>query len=198
MKGCRPADWVKEPLRSEWTVDPLIIDASFQLAGYWAWVKHQRAGFPVALGRFVQLAPFGQGPLKCTVTFEASSDDLFKGTLVWQDQAGRVVAYMTGAEAEFKKRDPQFQSTPAPKASAPVAAPAPESKPMNAAPIAAPLAADAEVPAATVTIDESTWNPAKLPRVRGAAGAHPDGRGLRPARTRTSRCTRPSAATPRW
>ena len=163
VKGCRPSDWVKEPLRGEWTVDPLIIDASFQLAGYWAWVKHQRAGFPVALGRFVQLAPFGQGPVKCTVTFEASSDDVFKGTLVWQDQAGRVVAYMTGAEAEFKKRDPQFQSQPAPKASAPVAAPPPETKPMSAAPIAAPVAADAEVPAATVTIDESAWNPARFP-----------------------------------
>lgn len=162
VKGCRPADWVKEPLRSEWTVDPLILDASFQLAGYWAWVKHQRAGFPVGLGRFVQLAPFGQGPVKCTVTFEASTDDVFTGTLVWQDQAGRVVAYLTGAQAEFKKRDPQFQSAPAQKAAAPAAPPA-EAKPLNAAPIPAPLAADAEVPAATVTIDESAWNPAKFP-----------------------------------
>ena len=72
MKGCRPADWIKEPLRNEWTIDPLILDASFQLAGYWAWVKHQRAGFPLSLGRFVQLAPFGLGPLKVTVTFESA------------------------------------------------------------------------------------------------------------------------------
>lgn len=164
VKGCRPADWVKEPLRSEWTVDPLIIDASFQLAGYWAWVTQQRAGFPVGLGRFVQLAPFGLGPVKCTVTFEASADDVFKGTLVWQDASGRVVAYMTGAEAEFKKRDPQFQSTPAPKASAPAPQPAPAAQPpMNAAPVPPPLAADADVPAATVTIDESAWNPARFP-----------------------------------
>jgi hypothetical protein len=50
VKGCRPADWIKDPKRSEWTVDPLIVDASFQLAGYWAWVKHQRAGFPSGWG----------------------------------------------------------------------------------------------------------------------------------------------------
>jgi acyl transferase domain-containing protein/7-keto-8-aminopelargonate synthetase-like enzyme len=164
VKGCRPADWVKEPPRAEWAVDPLIIDASFQLAGYWAWVKHQRAGFPVGIGRFVQLAPFGLGPVKCTVTFEASKDDTFSGTLVWQDASGRVVAYMTGAEAEFKKRDPQFQASPAPKPSAP--APQPAAPPvMAAAPVPAPVAADAEVvaPAPAVAIDESAWNPAKFP-----------------------------------
>jgi 8-amino-7-oxononanoate synthase len=142
VKGCRPADWIKEPLRAEWTVDPLVLDASFQLAGYWAWVKHQRAGFPIGIERFVQLKPFGLGPLKCTVTFEASSDDVFKGTLVWQNEAGEVVAYLTGAQAEFKKRDPKFAEGKA--ASAPAAA--------------------AEEPApAAVAIDESAWNPAKFP-----------------------------------
>lgn len=163
VKGCRPADWIKDPLRSEWTVDPLIIDASFQLAGYWAWVKHQRAGFPVALGRFVQLAPFGLGPLKCTVSFEASSDDVFTGTLVWQDASGRVVGYMTGAKAEFKKRDPQFNVN-APRASAPKAEVATTTS-FQAAPVPVPMAADAEVepPAAPVVIDEAAWNPAKFP-----------------------------------
>ncbi len=146
VKGCRPTDWIKEPLRKEWTVDPLVLDASFQLAGYWAWVKHQRAGFPVGVERFVQLKPFGAGPLQCTVTFEASSDDVFKGTLVWQNEAGEVLAYLTGAQAEFKKRDPQFSLKAEPKLAA-----APE----------APAEAG-EAPAAVV-IDESSWNPAKFP-----------------------------------
>ncbi len=143
VKGCRPADWIKEPLRNEWTIDPLILDASFQLAGYWAWVKHQRAGFPLALGRFVQLAPFGLGPLKVTVTFESGNEDTFTGTLVWQNEKGAVVAYLTGMTAEFKKRDPQFS--------------------VKATPVATPVAADAEVPAAVVAIDESSWNPARFP-----------------------------------
>ena len=139
VKGSRPSEWIKEPLRSEWTVDPLIIDASFQLAGYWAWVKQQRAGFPLALGTFVQLRPFGLGPVKCTVNFETSSDDFFSGTLVWQDQKGDVLAYMTGTKAEFKKRDPQFAPAKA------------------AAETVTPAAATGPVP------DEATWNPAKFP-----------------------------------
>jgi acyl transferase domain-containing protein/7-keto-8-aminopelargonate synthetase-like enzyme/NAD(P)-dependent dehydrogenase (short-subunit alcohol dehydrogenase family) len=150
VKGCRPSDWIKEPLRNEWTVDPLILDASFQLAGYWAWVKHQRAGFPLGLGRFVQLAPFGLGPLKVTVTFEAANDDAFSGTLVWQNEKGQVVAYVTGMTAEFKKRDPQFNTkavqTPVAAEAAPVVAEAEE------APVAAPA-----------VIDESSWNPEKFP-----------------------------------
>ncbi|MBL9037525.1 MAG: aminotransferase class I/II-fold pyridoxal phosphate-dependent enzyme [Archangium sp.] len=112
VKGSTPAEWIQSPARDGWTVDPLIIDASFQLAGYWAWVKQQRAGFPTALGTFVQLKPFGAGPVKCTVRFEASSDDLFTGALVWHDAQGVLLAYMTGTKAEFKKREPQFQ-TPA-------------------------------------------------------------------------------------
>jgi len=148
VKGCRPADWIKEPLRKEWTVDPLILDASFQLAGYWAWVKHQRAGFPLGLGRFVQLAPFGLGPLKVTVTFETSNEDTFTGTLVWQNEKGQVVAYVTGMSAEFKKRDPQFiaRATATPVAAEPV------------------VTLDAETPvAAPAAVEEASWNPARFP-----------------------------------
>ena len=165
VKGSTPADWVKEPLRQTWAVDPLIIDASFQLAGYWAWTKQQRAGFPVGVGKFVQLAPFGLGPIKCTVTFEAASEDVFAGTLVWQDAQGKVLAYMTGAKAEFKKRDPKF-TTQAPKASAPravVAAPAPAPEPVAATPAPAEEMTAEEVNAPALALDESSWNPAKFP-----------------------------------
>ncbi len=147
VKGCRPSDWIKEPLRTEWSVDPLILDASFQLAGYWAWVKQQRAGFPISLGRFVQLKPFGLGPLKVTVTFESSNEDNFSGTLVWQNEKGEVVAFATGMTAEFKKRDPQFHVKAVPT---PVAAEA--GAVVEGAPAAAPA-----------VIEESSWNPAKFP-----------------------------------
>jgi acyl transferase domain-containing protein/7-keto-8-aminopelargonate synthetase-like enzyme/NAD(P)-dependent dehydrogenase (short-subunit alcohol dehydrogenase family) len=143
VKGCRPADWIKEPLRAEWAIDPLILDASFQLAGYWAWVKHQRAGFPVSLGRFVQLKPFGLGPLKCTVSFESGNEDLFTGTLVWQNEKGETVAYLTGMTAEFKKRDPQFNSKP------------------SAQPIETPVVAEEAQPVSAV--EESSYNPALFP-----------------------------------
>lgn len=110
VKGNTPADWVKDPKRGSWALDPLLLDSSFQLAGYWAWVKQQRAGFPVGFERFVQYRPFPNGPVKCTVTFGAAQGDLFLGTLVWSDDKGTVLAVMEGAKAEFKQRDPQFSA----------------------------------------------------------------------------------------
>ena len=154
VKGCRPTDWIKDPKRTEWTVDPLVVDASFQLAGYWAWVKHQRAGFPVGLGRLVQLAPFGAGPIRCTVSFEASDGDVFTGSLTWHDASGQLVAFMTGMQAEFKKRDPQFQSKAAEAKVVPR---------VEAVPRVEVAQAPAEEPPPSVAIDESSWNPAKFP-----------------------------------
>jgi acyl transferase domain-containing protein/7-keto-8-aminopelargonate synthetase-like enzyme len=147
VKGCRPSDWVKEPLRSEWTVDPLLLDSSFQLAGYWAWVKHQRAGFPLGFKRFTQLHPFGAAPVLCTATFEAASGDVMRGTLSWSDSSGKLLAVMEGVEAEFKQRDPQFIAAAAAKkpATAEVSAPA------------------ADVPGRTGDADASTYQFDKFP-----------------------------------
>ncbi len=105
VKGCAPSDWIKEPLRSSWTVDPLIIDSSFQLAGYWAWVKEQRAGFPLGFVEYTQLKPFGPGPVKCTVRFGSRTETGFTGDLVWQDAAGETIASMRGVRGEFKTVD---------------------------------------------------------------------------------------------
>ncbi|MBK7861285.1 MAG: aminotransferase class I/II-fold pyridoxal phosphate-dependent enzyme [Archangiaceae bacterium] len=102
VKGSTPAEWIKEPLRPQWTVDPLIIDSSFQLAGYWAWVKEQRAGFPLSFAEYTQLKPFGAGPVKCTVRFQSRTAEGFEGELTWQDAAGEVIAAMRGVRGEFK------------------------------------------------------------------------------------------------
>jgi len=140
VKGNRPADWVKEPARNEWTIDPLLLDSSFQLAGYWAWVKHQRAGFPLGFKRYTQLHPFGSAPVLCSATFEAATGDVMRGTLAWTDASGKLLAVMEGVEAEFKQRDPQF-----------VAAAAKKSEPM---PDAAPPARVGEAEPSTYQFDK--------------------------------------------
>ena len=150
VKGSTPAEWIKEPLRKEWAIDPLIIDASFQLAGYWAWVKHQRAGFPIGFSKFTQFAPFGKGPVRCTAQFQAAEGDVFKGTLTWQAEDGRVLAVMEGAEAEFKKRDPQFTAR---GEAAAVRTERAERVEVPAAPAAAPA----------YQADPSTYDPALFP-----------------------------------
>ncbi|HZR10828.1 MAG TPA: SDR family NAD(P)-dependent oxidoreductase, partial [Myxococcales bacterium] len=120
----KPADWIRNPRRSAWTVDPLALDGAFQLAAYWAWSHLQRAGFPIGIEEYVQLAPLGDGPVRATLALEQSAGDLVRGTIVLQSREGRVVAVARGVQGEFKHRDPRFLIGRA----SPVKAVAPEPK----------------------------------------------------------------------
>ncbi len=113
VRTSKPEDWIREPMRSEWAVDPLVIDAAFQLVGYWAWVKHKRAGFPVGFGKYVQLHPFGEGLVRVCAEVKHSEGDIFTGALRWEDANGALLAYMTETRAELTQRDPQFGASAA-------------------------------------------------------------------------------------
>jgi 8-amino-7-oxononanoate synthase len=104
VRSSIPGDWIKQPLREAWTIDPLIIDSGFQLAAYWIWAKHGLAVFPLAFDEYIQLAPFGAGPLKCTARIESVQDHVFRGTLIWCNTQGDVLAFMRGVTAEAKTR----------------------------------------------------------------------------------------------
>jgi 8-amino-7-oxononanoate synthase len=142
VRASKPSEWIKDPSRKTWTVDPLVIDASFQLAGYWAWVQHQRAGFPLGFSEYVQLAPFGDGPVRCTLSLEAAEGDVLRGTITYQSKDGKLLAVMRGVEAEFKRRDPQFGKASASNAET----------------------ANEEIPAAT-PIDETSFRVEMFPEV---------------------------------
>ena len=100
-----PSDWINQPHRQAWTIDPMAIDCGFQLAAYWIWVKHGLAGFPLAFEQYRQLAPFGGGAVKCTARITSMQDNVFRGTLGWQNQQGDLLAIMVGVTAEAKARN---------------------------------------------------------------------------------------------
>ncbi len=128
VRTSKPSDWIRNPRRSSWTVDPLAVDGAFQLAAYWAWSNLNRAGFPVGIEEFVQVAPLGEGPVRASLTLEQSTGDEVRGTIVLQSREGRVVAVARGVQGEFKHRDPRFLIG----RTAPLKAvtPAPEPKPL--------------------------------------------------------------------
>ena len=130
VRASKPADFLRHPRRSAWTVDPLALDGAFQLAAYWAWAYLQRAGFPIGIEEYVQLAPVGEGPVRATLTLEQSAGDVVRGTIVLQSAEGKVVAVARGVQGEFKHRDPRFLiGRPSPAAAKAPPAPAPEPKP---------------------------------------------------------------------
>ena len=110
VRSSTPRDFIPGTQRTQWAIDPLALDGAFQLAAYWIWNHLQRAGFPVGMEEFVQVAPAPSdgGPLRASLSLEQSTGDEVRGTIVLQSRDGRVVAVARGVSGEFKHRDPRF------------------------------------------------------------------------------------------
>jgi 7-keto-8-aminopelargonate synthetase-like enzyme len=140
-------EWEPQSPRQKWAVDPLVLDASFQLAGYWAWTKHSQAGYPVGFERFVQLEPMPEAVL-CTAQVEERTEESIVASFWWHNEEGRLLGFMSRAKAKLRPKGMHFGKgglapapTPAPgllhTAAAPVPAapsPAPASAPKTVEP----------------------------------------------------------------
>ena len=113
VRPCAVADWIVGTDRKHWALDPLVVDSSFQLAGYWAWVHHQRAGFPVGFRRLVVARPFDGRPVRCIVRLEAAEGDAFSGTIRYEDDAGEAYAIIEGIEGRLAEVEAATATSPA-------------------------------------------------------------------------------------
>ncbi len=91
------AEWGEEP----WALSPLAVDSALQLAAYWSLAKTGRAGFPVRVARWTQVATEAV-ELHATLWFEEQAGDRFRGTVLLAEPGGRVVAVGEGVEAELR------------------------------------------------------------------------------------------------
>jgi 8-amino-7-oxononanoate synthase len=103
VRTSRPAQWIPHSRRRAWTVDPLAIDSALQLSAYAVWVHHRRAGTPVTVGRYLQLAPLPAGELIAEVRFGAAQDDRWSGTVHLRDRQGRLLAVAEDVVAELRE-----------------------------------------------------------------------------------------------
>ncbi len=87
--------------RSEWAADPVVLDSSFQLAGYWAFATAQKGGYPIGFRRFTSRRPFGEGPIVCKIALTTAGDDRFGGDISYETEAGEVIAVLEGIEGRF-------------------------------------------------------------------------------------------------
>jgi len=98
----RPAEWMPGTPRKRFTADPLVLDSAMQLSAYVAWTRFGRAGTPVGIGRFVQLAPLPEGEVVAEVTFGERESDRFTGTLWIRDADGHLLAKAEDVVAELR------------------------------------------------------------------------------------------------
>lgn len=97
----RPERWG----RDGFTLDPLMLDSAFQLAATVAFTRFGRAGTPVAMERYVQLARVEPDQeLVVEATFAADdSSDRFSAEFVIRGTDGAPVAVVEGAVAELRR-----------------------------------------------------------------------------------------------
>ncbi len=93
--------WQPDSQRTQWTVDPLVLDASFQLAGFWLFEKVGRAGFPVGFDSFVLSKPFGPETVQCRVMLRDISKTEFGGDIYYFDSSGAQVGCLRGIRGRF-------------------------------------------------------------------------------------------------
>lgn len=109
VRTSRPQEWISVRGQDAWSVDPLVLDGSFQMAAYWAYVTHGRSGFPLEFREYCQVAPFGDGPVRCIVSIIGMDGDLFTGNIIYQNDSGQTLAILTGiqARAELVQSEPE-------------------------------------------------------------------------------------------
>ncbi|NOY26777.1 MAG: aminotransferase class I/II-fold pyridoxal phosphate-dependent enzyme, partial [Oligoflexia bacterium] len=104
----QPDAWIPDTRRGHWTVDPLALDSAMQLSAHIAWTRYHRAGTPIGIDRYVQLAPLPGGdttdaPLRAEVWTGEVEGDRFTGTIILRDETGRPLAMAEGVAAELRE-----------------------------------------------------------------------------------------------
>jgi len=95
--GAPPERWMRDPLRSNWVADPLLMDAAFQAAILWCFEHTGMVSLPSFVGRYrqyVRTMP-ASGAVVALRVRERTPHQM-KGDIAFLDEGGRVLARLEG------------------------------------------------------------------------------------------------------
>jgi len=87
-----PAVWLKNPLRSQWLADPLVLDASFQLMILWTEHFYSHGSLPTAIGRLELYAPFPATSVSIDIQLQNRQTHKATASIDFRDSQGCVIA----------------------------------------------------------------------------------------------------------
>jgi acyl transferase domain-containing protein/acyl carrier protein len=94
-----PGEWFKNPLRSAWVADPLVLDTSFQMMILWSFAQHGAGSLPCFLGRYRQYRrAFPAGPTKVVIRVTRDNGSFARADIDFLDPEGLVVAQVQDYE----------------------------------------------------------------------------------------------------
>jgi len=95
-----PNTWIKDPLRSNWLSDPLLIDCAFQLMIVWSLREYGCGSLPTKVGTYRQFVPrFPAEGCELVIRVEKSTSRSATADIEFLDASGKLLAVMRGSES---------------------------------------------------------------------------------------------------
>ena len=96
----QPATWIKQPFRSAWLSDPLVIDCAFQLMILWSFERFGSGSLPCFVGRYRQYSDvFPREGVQIVIRVTAEREHGATADMEFLDrQSGKLVARLEGYE----------------------------------------------------------------------------------------------------
>ncbi len=94
-----PGTWLREPLRSAWIADPLVIDCAFQLLILWSNAHKDAPSLPCSVAQYRQYrASFPKEGIQVLVKTTGSAGAICVASVEFKDVQDNLIASMEGCE----------------------------------------------------------------------------------------------------
>lgn len=104
---CRPAtpdDCFAAPTKTDWAIDPVVLDSGLQLIILWARTYHDITPLPAGCKRYRRLAPLQGAPVTCYLKAQLAQDGhTVLGDLLFVDENQRLLGILEGLECTGSK-----------------------------------------------------------------------------------------------
>ena len=102
-----PTTWIAEPLRDNWVMDPLVLDAAFQLMILWSIDQHRAGCLPCHVARYRQFrVGYPTESVLVTARIVTQKNNFVTADILFTDRHEGLIARMNGFEATI---DPQLK-----------------------------------------------------------------------------------------
>ena len=109
VKGApKPSTWIRQPLRSDWLTDPLVVDSAFQLMILWSFERFNAGSLPTFAERYRQFTDsFPRDGVQVVIRVTSEREHGATANMEFLDRnTGKLVARLTGYECVI---DPSLQ-----------------------------------------------------------------------------------------
>ncbi len=115
-----PSAWMKQPIRSSWLTDPLILDSAFQMMILWSFEQKGIGSLPTAIARYRQYQRgFPKDGARIVAEVNEHTDHRANASIEFLDSKGQLISLMDGYECvrdsslqtAFKENDLETQAS---------------------------------------------------------------------------------------